>query len=276
MTWVAFSCPDAIDTVYDIIAGTWLADDIEQSDMATDSAEAPLDPAFWNAYWTIVEQSRRGVVPSDFQNHVMDLALTSNPELLAIADQNVRNHPRLRSELIRAPSPGLQPDVLRSCPDGSLGHTLYHMIVGHGYNQDVVNSRLQQMSFLPESLRRVNSRLVQMHRPWNMIAGYDTGDSHQIAYGGFQLAQFGLHHAAMVLASFATISCFQAPAGFYILLYLVSEGWRHGQATATFMDIDWESEWAYPIDTIRKRHDITPFRSVFSKNLFEVFGAPRG
>ena len=113
-----------------------------------------------------------------------------------------------------------------------------------------------------------------MHRPWNLVAGYDTSDSHQIAYGSFQMSQFGLNHAAMILANFATISCFFAPTGFYILLYLIAEGWRHGQETPAFMEIDWESEWAHSIDTIRKRHGIAPFRSVFSRNLFEVFGTP--
>ncbi len=79
----------------------------------------------------------------------------------------------------------------------------------------------------------------------------------------------------MILANFATISCFLAPTGFYILLYLIAEGWRHGQQTPAFMEIDWESEWVHSIDTIRRRHGITPFRGIFSKNLFEVFGTDR-
>ena len=78
------------------------------------------------------------------------------------------------------------------------------------------------------------------------------------------------------MANFATIVCFLAPQGFYILLYLIAEGWRHGQRTPDFMAIDWDSEWTHSVETIRKRHGIAPFRSVFSKKLFDVFGQSAG
>ena len=274
MTWTAFACPDAINAVYDNIACVWLGSG-EQPEIAPLLPEAPLESAFWESYWAVIEDSKRGVVPSKAENQVADLALASNPSLIAIAEQGVTSHPRLGTVLVEPTSSGLDPDVLRRCPNGSLGQTLYQMIVGHGYSQRLVDTRLQQFSLLPESLRRLYSRVAQMHRPWNMVAGYDAGDSHQIAYGGFQLAQFGLAHAAMILASFATISCFLAPTGFYILLYLIAEGWRHGQETPDFLGIDWSSEWDHSIETIRERHGISAFRSVFSRNLFEVFGTPR-
>ena len=275
MTWTAFSCPDAVSAVYDNIASVWLGDG-EQPEIAQFLPEAPLESGFWESYWAVIEDSKKGVIPSKAENQVADLALASNPSFIAIAEQCVKNHPRVGTVLVDPIPSGLDPAVLRGCPEGSLGNTLYHMVVGHGYSQELVDTRLQQLSFLPESLRRLNSRVTQMHRPWNMVAGYDAGDSHQIAYGGFQLAQFGLNHAAMILASFATISCFLAPTGMYILLYLIAEGWQHGQKTPDFMEIDWESEWIHSIETIRERHGITAFRSVFSKNLFEVFGPPRG
>ena len=274
MTWAAFSCPDAIQSVYDNIASIWLGEG-EQREIDEGLPEAQLEAAFWESFWAVIEDSRKGVVPSKADNQVVDMALASNPSFFAIAEQYIKNHPRVGAALVDSEPSGLDPVALRACPEGSLGNTLYHMIVGHGYSQELVDRRVQQLSFLPESLRRLNSLVAQMNRPWNMVAGYDAGDSHQIAYGGFQVAQFGLNHAAMILASFATISCFLAPTGFYILLYLIAEGWRHGQETPDFLKIDWESEWVHSVDTIRERHGITPFRSVFSKNLFEVFGPPR-
>ena len=274
MTWAAFSCPNAIHAVYDNIASVWLSDG-EQREIDEGLPEAPLVARFWESYWPVIEDSRKGVVPSKAANQVVDMALASNPSFIAIAEQYIKNHPRVGAALVDSEPIGLDPVVLRACPEDSLGNTLHHMIAGHGYSQELVDRRLQQLSFLPESLRRLNSLVAQMNRPWSMVAGYDTGDSHQIAYGGFQLAQFGLGHAAMILASFATISCFLAPTGFYILLYLIAEGWRHGQETPDFLEIDWDAEWIHSVDRIRERHGITPFRSVFSKNLFEVFGPPR-
>lgn len=271
MTWTAFSCPDATSAVYDNIASVWLGDG-EQREIEDGLPEAPLQQGFWETYWTVVEDSRAGVIPSKANAQITSLAFESHPGFVSIAERSAQHHPRAQAALAWPPASGLDPDTLQSCPAGSLGQTLYSMIVGHGYSRELVDRRLSELSSLPESLRRVNSRVLHMHRPWQLVAGYDTGDAHEIAFGGFQMAQFGTNQPAMVLATFATIGCFLAPTGFYILLYLIAEGWRHGENSPAFMDIDWESEWVHTVDTIRKRHGITPFRSVFSKNLFEVFG----
>lgn len=274
MTWVAFSCPDAMNAVYDVIASVWLGDD-EPREIGGRLPEAPLEADFWEAYWAIVEDSRAGVIPSKANADITAMALVAHPDFISIAERSTQNHARVRA-ILGDPAPsGPDPAVLRSCPEGSLGQTLHGMIVGHGYSLELIDTRLREFTSLPQSLRRVNNHVLQMHRPWQLVAGYDTGDAHEIAFGGFQMAQFGLNQAAMVLASFATIGCFLAPTGFYILLYLISEGWRHGQETPDFMEIDWESEWVHSVDAIQKHHVITPFRSVFSKNLFEVFGTPR-
>ncbi|MCY3819538.1 MAG: Coq4 family protein [Gammaproteobacteria bacterium] len=274
MTWAAFSCPDAISAVYDNISTVWLGNGALR-EIDDGLPEAPLEAGFWEEYWDVVDDSRQGVIPSRANARISALGiLEAHPGFMSIAERATQNHPRIQAEWSRAAASGLDPAVLRACPEGSLGRTLHDMIAGHGYNLEFIDRRMGQLSSLPQSLQRVNNRFLQMHRPWELVAGYDTGDAHQIAYGGFQLAQFGVHQAAMVLASFATIGCFLAPTGFYILLYLIAEGWRHGQETPDFMDIDWDSEWVHSVDTIRKRHRISPFRSVFSKNLFEVFGTP--
>ena len=273
MTWAAFSCPDAISPVYDNIASVWLGDG-EQREIDESLPKAPLKEGFWGTYWAIIEDSKAGVIPSKANAQITSLAFESHPDFVSIAERSAQHHSRVQTALAGPSANGLDPDVLKSCPAGSLGQTLYSMIVGHGYSQELVDRRLHELSTLPESLRRVNSRVLHMHRPWQLVAGYDTADAHEIAFGGFQMAQFGLNQAAMVLASFATIGCFLAPTGFFILLYLIAEGWRHGENSPDFMGIDWESEWDHSIDTIRTRHGISPFRSVFSKNLFEVFGTP--
>lgn len=276
MTWTAFCCPDATPAVYDNIVSVWLRDgEPKKLELDASLPEVPLREDFWDTYWAVVNESRAGVLPSRANTRITALGFReAHPEFLRVAERSVQNHPRVGGALVGSPPGGIQPDTLRSCPDGSLGQRLHQMIVGHGYNLALIERRQRFADSLPQSMGRVNAYVSQMHRPWELIAGYDTGDAHQIAYGGFLLAQFGLHQAAMVLASFATIGCFLAPSGFYILLHLISEGWRHGQASPEFMDIDWESEWIHSVETIRKRHGITPFRSVFSKNLFEVFGTP--
>ena len=115
MTWAAFSCPDAIHAVYDNIASVWLSDG-EQREIDEGLPEASLEAAFWESYWPLIEDSRKGVVPSRARNQVVDLALASNPSFIAIAEQYVKNHPRVVAALVDSEPIGLDPVALRACP----------------------------------------------------------------------------------------------------------------------------------------------------------------
>ena len=275
MTWAAYSCPDAIPAVFDNIGSVWLGEG-EPCEIDPGLAEAPIDDEFWSAYWAIVGDYPTGVIPSMANAQITSLGISMDrAEFGVIAERFMARHPRVGALLAKPIPEDLNPELLRSCPYGSLGHTVYRMMVGHGYSQELVDQRTREMSGLEDSLRRVHIRMLQMYRPWQLVGGYEMGDAHDVAFGGFQISQFGLIHQAMVQASFATIICFLSPTAFFILMYLMAEGWQHGQSQPDFMAIDWEYEWIHSIDAIRRRHGITPFRSVFSKDLFSALGASR-
>ena len=130
MTWAAFSCPDAIKPVYDNISTVWLGNGVLR-EIDKGLPEAPLEAGFWEEYWNVVEDSRKGVIPSRANARISALGiLEAHPGFMSIAERSVQNDTRVRSAIVGAPSDGLQPDALRTCPAGSLGQTLYQMIVG--------------------------------------------------------------------------------------------------------------------------------------------------
>ena len=59
MIWAGYSCPDAIEAVYDNIATAWLGSG-SAPEVPTGLAEAPLEDSFWEAFWEVVQGPPEG------------------------------------------------------------------------------------------------------------------------------------------------------------------------------------------------------------------------
>lgn len=272
MVWAAFSCPDAIAPTYDVIAAAWLGSG-KFPDMPTGLPEAPLQASFWDAFFSAVDDAEKGYDAASITARVAALGGSVHPSFRQISEDCARRHPGAGAALIN-PVPGRTDlDALGACGNPSLGQTLYRMIVDQGYDLEVLDREAIALSALPRSLRYLNTRILQMHDVWHLVAGYETTASHEIAISAFQLAQFGHNYSAMFLATITTISCTLQRAGFGILMQLVAEGWRHGRETPAMMDIQWEAEWDRPIEAIRQAHGIPVYQSVLPANLFESVAA---
>ena len=272
MVWAAFSCPDAIEPVYDIIAATWLGSG-QLPDIPTGLTQAPLEASFWNAFFSAVDDAEKGYDAASITARVAALGGAVHPSFRQISEDCARRH-RGAGAALTNPVPGRTDlNELGACGDSSLGQTLYRMIVEKGYDLEVLDREAIALSALPRSLRYLNTRILQMHDVWHLVAGYQTTASHEIAISAFQLAQFGHNYSAMFLATITTISCTRRPAGFGILMQLAAEGWRHGRKTPAMMDIHWEAEWNRPVEEIREIYGIPVYQSVFPANLFESVAA---
>ena len=274
MVWAAFSCPDAIEPVYDIIAAAWLGSG-ELPDIPKELPQAPIEAGFWDAFFSAVDDAEKGYDAASITARVAALGGCVHPSFRQIAEDCARRHPGAAAALTN-PVPGRTDlDELGACADPSLGQTLYRMIVDQGYDLEVLDREAIALSALPRSLRYLNTRILQMHDVWHLVAGYETTASHEIAISAFQLAQFGHNYSAMFLATIITISCTLQRAGFGILMQLIAEGWHHGRQTPPMMDIQWEAEWNRPIEAIRESHGIPVYRSKLPANLFESVAAQR-
>ena len=272
MVWAAFSCPDAIEPTYDVIAAAWLGSG-QFPDVPRGLPEAPLEASFWDAFLAAVDDAEKGYDAASITVRVAALGGSVHPSFREISEDCARRHPGANAALTN-PVPG-RTDLaaLGACRDSSLGQTLYRMIVDQGYDLEVLDREAIALSALPRSLRYLNTRILQMHDVWHLVAGYETTASHEIAISAFQLAQFGHNYSAMFLATITTISCTLQRAGFGILMQLIAEGWRHGRETPAMMDIQWEAEWNRPIEEIREAYGIPVYRSVLPAKLLESAAA---
>ena len=268
MAWAGFSCPGAIDVVYDNVAAAWLGSG-ETPPVPADLAQAPLRPDFWRAFWSVVDDARKGYDAASITTRVAGLGGAVHPAFETIAESCAQRHPGAGAALIRPVPDRTELEVLRACNEDSLGRILYRMIVEKGYDLEVLDREAIRLDALPPSLRYLNTRILQMHDVWHLVAGYETTASHEIAISAFQLAQFGHNYSAMFLATVTTISHVMRPAGVPVLMQLIAEAWQHGRRAPAFMDIEWEQEWNSSIETIRERHGIPAYRSVLPANLLE-------
>lgn len=268
MAWVAYSCPQATDAVCDNIASAWLGSGA-RPEIPMDLPEAPLEDSFWESFWTVIDGHDEGYDAITITVAVAALAGAVHPRFGELADQLARNH-KGAVEAIKNPVPGhTDVEMLGSCPDGSLGRSLYAMIIENGYDPEVLDRESIALSELPHSLHYLNARILQMHDVWHLVAGYETTSSNEIAISAFQLAQFGHNYSSMFLAAVMAISTLKEPRGFTILMQIITEAWQHGRETPVMMNIEWEQEWNNSLASIRREHNIPQYHSIFPADLLE-------
>lgn len=271
MAWVAFACPGATQAVVDNIAAAWLGRGPTPC-VPADLPAAPLEPAFWEAFWQVVDGHDEGYDATSITVAVASLGAAVHPRYGEISDQLAQSHPGSKNA-IRNPVPGYTDiEALAQCPEGSLGRELNRLLVENGYDPEVLDRNAIALSELPHALEYLNTRILQMHEVWHLVAGYRTTGTHEIAISAFQLAQFPHNYSAMFLAAGMAIAHCKEPRTFAVLMQIICEAWQHGRATPVMMDIVWEDEWHEQVEDIRARHNITPYESIFPEDLMESAG----
>ena len=273
MTWVAYSCPDATSAVYDNIASAWLGTG-PTPEVPEGLPEAPLEESFWERYWEVVEGPPEGYDALTITVAVAALGSAVHPDFDAIAESHAQQHPGAAIALT-SPIPG-HTDIpaLASCPEKSLGRSLYNMIVENGYDPEVLDREAIALSAKPHVLHYLNARILQMHDVWHLVAGYTTHSSNEIAISAFQLAQFGHNYSAMFLSAGMAMATTREPRGFTVIMQIITEAWQHGRATPYMMGIEWEQEWNTSLQDIRCKYGIPTYKSVFPSDLLESIENP--
>lgn len=268
MAWAAFACPDACPAVCDNIASAWLGRG-PTPEVPKCLPEAPIEPSFWEAFWSVVEGPEEGYDAISITVAVAALADALHGDFGSLAEQHALNHPGAAAAQ-RNPIPGYTDmSLLANCPHDSLGYALHRLILDNGYDPEVLQRDDIGLDDLPHVLHYLNARILQMHEVWHLVAGYETTSAGEIAISGFQLAQFGHNYSSMFLAAGMAIGTFKEPHGFPVALQIICEGWEHGRNTPSMMDIKWEDEWNTSLENIRAKYNILRYQSVFPPNIIE-------
>jgi ubiquinone biosynthesis protein Coq4 len=275
--WAAFAAPGALRPVYDLVASGWLEDAPAAEPSAAHALrtvpEAQPDDAFWTAFEQVLAGPAGGYDAGSVTAAVAALGGSVAPQFQGLAEAACEVHCEGLG-LSQAPVPPvLSLQALSEHRPGGLGRTLHSMWVDNGYDPEVLDRDAIGLSALPPTLRYLNTRILQMHDVWHLVAGYETTSLHEIAISGFQLAQFSHNYSAMFLATVAVMSHERSPEGFALLLQTVSEAWRHGRTAPPFMGIAWESCWDRSVTDLRAELGIEPFQGSFPADLFEQLAA---
>ena len=266
MVRTAFSCPDGITPLYDTLAALWLASG-DVPEQSGDCPCAPLDGSFWDEFWRAVEQgAREPYTPATATARIATVSRATDPEFLTLAERLAEARFGPVAGLGETLDPVLDPSAWMSCPEGSLGAAMRVLVEGNKYDPDIGSKR--ELRALPPTMRRLHTHADCLDGVWHAVAGYDSTDSHLIAFAAFQMAQIGHLFSAAALALFAALAHFVIPNSFHILIHLIVEGWRHGRQAPPLVKIAWQHHWDQPVAAIRHRFEIPVYKSVFSKNLF--------
>ena len=273
--WAAFSCPHAITAVYDAVASSWLEAEIQpaiehekKSLLAYPSV--PVPDSLIAAFWAMIEDADKGYDATSITVRTASLATYLDPGFGLLAEKAAAAHPGC-TDVDRRVIPTLYTiEMVSDSPAGSLKNDLYRMWVDNNFDPEVLDRDVIGLAELEPHLRYLNTRILQMHDVWHLVAGYETSALHEIAISAFQLAQFGHNYSSHFLAVILMMVKTRSPEGFHLIFQTIAEAWKHGRETPSMMDIEWQEVWKEKRDVIRSTYGICPFESKIPPNLLEM------
>jgi ubiquinone biosynthesis protein Coq4 len=267
MLWASFAAPGAIPQVFDLISRSQLGLYLDPAAILVDSA--PLPEEFWQQFEETLIGPEDGYDATSITVAVASLGAVLHERYAALSESAALAHPGAGDAVDNSVPPMISLAALADFPDGSLARQLLSMWVDNGFDPEVLDRDAIGLAGLSPALRYLNTRILQMHDTWHLVAGYKTTSLHEMAISAFQLAQFGHNYSAMFLTTVCTMSHLKQPMGFPLLLQNLSEAWVHGCDAPDFMSIEWEQDWHLSIEDVRAKHGIAPFAGAFPADLLE-------
>jgi ubiquinone biosynthesis protein Coq4 len=267
MLWASFACPGAIFPVFDTLFRAQLALECRLSELPLQSAPPP--EAFWKRFQETIEGPEGGYDATSITMAVASLGGELHSDMAGLSEAAARIINKEASPEAKTAPPMITLEGLANLPEGSLGRALLAMWTENQFDPEVLDRDAIGLANLSPALQYLNTRILQMHDVWHLVAGYKTTSLHEMAISAFQLSQFGHNYSAMFLATVLCMSCLRQPAGFPLLMQNFAEGWRHGCHAPKFMEIEWESEWHSDIASVRRKYGIEPFAGSFPPDLLE-------
>lgn len=269
----AFLEPDRVGTCYDAMVMGWFGYYV-QAEPIPELGRPPLEPSgpLWDEFWQIVEDGKEGALDAgSITSRTAGLAAHMGEEASERAVETAKTYPGVMEVLHRPIPPKIEIQQIKNCPKKSLARQFHTLIDDNDFDLEVLDREAIGLSELPKPLDYLNTRILQAHDLWHIVAGYETTALHEVAISSFQLAQFGHNYSAQFLSVAMAITAQAPPSAFPIFLDTVAAAWIHGRETPPMMAIPWEEEWQKSAKKIRQQYDIEPFKSPYPPNLLELF-----
>ena len=263
----SFAAPGAITQVFDLISRSQLSLHTDPAAIMAHSAAPPEE--FWQQFEATLTGPEEGYDATSITMAVASLGAVLDDDYAALSESAALAHLGSDNAADKFVPPMISLTALADFPDGSLARQLLSMWVDNGFDPEVLDRDAIGLNGLSPALRYLNTRILQMHDTWHLVAGYKTTSLHEIAISAFQLAQFGHNYSAMFLTTVCTMSHLKQPMGFPLLLQNLSEAWVHGCDAPDFMTIEWEQDWHMSIEEVRAKYGIVPFAGAFPADLLE-------
>ena len=269
----AFAAPGAVAATYDAAAKGWFGEPVAGPAIPLDDIAAAAPAELWSAFWTLLADLDGGSVGAEVTPRTAALGGQLAEGFRPLAAHAALAYPGVAEAAATGYPPRMTLAALARCPEGSLGHEFYRLIVDNGFDLEVLDREALGLAGLTPPLDYLNARILQCHDLWHIVGGYRTTGLHEVAISGFQLAQFGHNYSAMFLAVVAAGGMMRAPEAYGLILETILSAWVHGRRTPPLIGIPWEDVWDQPTEAIRARFGIGAYVSPFPADLFEQLRA---
>ncbi len=267
----AFLAPDTIPHIYDGFCEGWTGEPIGAPALPTEVRPSlPAPDGLWDGFWSIAEDAVAGKLDAaQITMRTAELGGTMGEAYLARTAEAAKAYPGV-TRIAEDPLPNrIELETLASCPQGSLGRTFHDLIVDNTFDLEVLDRDEIGLSDLPTPLDYLNTRILQSHDLWHIVAGYETTALHEIALSAFQMAQFGHAYSAQFLAVMAAVGAITPSIGYPVLMTSITSAYVHGRRSPPLITIDWEAEWRKPTEAIRSKYGIEPYQRPYPADLIE-------
>lgn len=272
---VAFAAPERVGAIYDAACAGWTGAPVLAAPIRPLGAPALSIPAaLWADFWPLIDDSANGRIDAgSITARTAALGGHVDPAYLARCAAAARLWPGVEAAAVGALPSRISLDALAACPAGSIGAQFHQLIVGNAFDLEVLDRDAIGLAALPAPLDWLNTRILQSHDLWHILAGYETTALHEIALSAFQLAQFGHAYSAKFLAVVATTASLSPPQGFGVIMDTFFTAWRHGRETPPLMTIPWETVWNESAEALRDRYAVRRYERPYPADLFEQLRA---
>lgn len=270
---VAASAPHLAVPVYDGACAGWSGTAPAAPAVATGGTAIDIPDELTAAFWDLVLDPATGRDAGEITMRTAALAGAVDPRLRESVAAAALGHPGVADAAATGWPEPFTLDALRACPDGSIGHALYRLVVDNGFDLEVLDRSTLDLDSLPHPLGWLNARILQCHDLWHQLGGYETTVLHEVAISGFQLGQFGHHYSSMFLAVTLSTAIARQPLGIPLVVETVLAGYRHGRETPPLLGVPWTQLWHRDADDLRRALGVQPFVSPFPADLIEQLAA---